>query len=84
MESRAKDIVGQGDRLFAKRLSLLSLWQEIAQNFYVERAHFTVTHTPGEEFADHLMSGFPLMTRRDLGNALSSMLRPNAKDWFSI
>lgn len=84
MDTRARDVVAQGDRLFGKRLSLLSLWQEIAQQFYVERAHFTVTHMPGEEFADHLMSGFPLMTRRDLGNALSSMLRPNSKDWFSI
>jgi hypothetical protein len=84
MDTRAKEIVAQGDRLFAKRLSLLSLWQEIAQQFYVERAHFTVSHSLGEEFADHLMSGYPLMTRRDLGNALSSMLRPNSKDWFSI
>jgi hypothetical protein len=84
MDTRAKEIVAQGDRLFSKRLSLLSLWQEIAQQFYVERAHFTVSHSLGEEFADHLMSGYPLMTRRDLGNALSSMLRPNAKDWFSV
>lgn len=84
MDSRAKEIIARGDRLFSKRMSLLSLWQDIALQFYVERAHFTVSHTPGEEFADHLMSGFPLMVRRDLGNALSSMLRPNSKDWFSI
>lgn len=84
MDSRAKEIIARGDKLFSKRLSLLSLWQEIALQFYVERAHFTVSHSLGEEFADHLMSGFPLMARRDLGNALSSMLRPNSKEWFGI
>lgn len=84
MDTRAKEIIARGDKLFSKRLSLLSLWQEIAMQFYVERAHFTVSNSLGEEFADHLMSGFPLMVRRDLGNSLSAMLRPNSKEWFSI
>lgn len=84
MDSRARELLKQGDRLFSKRMSLLSLWQEIALQFYVERAHFTVAPVLGEEFAEHLMSGYPLMTRRDLGNALSAMLRPNSKDWFAM
>lgn len=84
MEQRAKDLITQGDKLFSKRMSLLSLWQEMALNFYPERAHFTVGPVLGEEFAEHLMSGYPLLVRRDLGNSLSAMLRPNSKDWFGI
>lgn len=34
----AKAVIARGDQLFEKRGSLLSLWQEIADNFYVERA----------------------------------------------
>jgi hypothetical protein len=34
--------------------------------------------------AAHLMSSYPLLMRRDLGNAFSAMLRPSAKPWFKI
>jgi hypothetical protein len=73
-----------GDYLFDKRLPLLSLWQSIADNFYPERASFTVTRSLGEEFAGDLTTSYPLMARRELGNALSSMLRPTSKEWFSM
>jgi hypothetical protein len=36
----------------------------------------------GEEFASNLMSGYPVLARRDLANALSSMLRPPGEKWF--
>jgi len=84
MDERAKELIKQGDHLFDKRVPLLSLWQEIADNFYPERAEFTVIRSLGDGFADHLTSSYPLLCRRELGNALSSMLRPNSKDWFSM
>lgn len=84
MEDRIKSIIGQGDQLFSKRLTLMSLWQNIADNFYPERADFTVSRTLGTEFADNLMTSYPLLVRRDLGNSLGAMLRPSSKDWFSI
>lgn len=74
----------QGGQLFDKRGPLVSLWQEIAEQFYVERADFTVTRNIGEDMAAHLTSSYPLIVRRDLGNAFGSMLRPTAKDWFKI
>lgn len=75
-------LIREGDKLFAARGSLLSLWQEIAENFYVERADFTRDRDWGEDFAAHLSSSYPLMIRRELGNQLGGILRPAGQDWF--
>lgn len=80
----AKQHREQADDLFKKRSPLLSLWQEIADNFYVERADFTTSRTIGEDFAAHLSTSYPLMVRRELGDQLSTMLRPTAKAWFHM
>lgn len=82
LDDNAKELIKQGDHLYTKRESLLSLWQEIALNFYPERADFTVTRTVGDEFADHLTTSYPILARRDLGNSFSSMLRKD--NWFQI
>jgi len=84
MPSYLQTIKEQGDQLFGKRGSLLSLWQDIAENFYPERADFTTCRNIGEEMARNLMTSYPLIVRRDLGNAFGSMLRPSSKDWFAI
>jgi hypothetical protein len=73
-----------GDELFTKRSNLLNLWQTIADNFYPERADFTTERIIGEEFGDHLMSSYPILARRDLGNSFGAMLRPSSKNWFKI
>jgi hypothetical protein len=80
----AKKLIERGNQLFGKRTGLESLWQEIALNFYVERANFTAMLAVGEEFAAHLNSSYPLIVRRELGNAFSAMLRPRDEDWFAI
>lgn len=79
-----KFVLEQGNQLFEKRTSLLSLWQSIADNFYPERADFTVSRNVGEEFADNLYTSYPLLARRDLGNAIGAMLRPTSKEWKHI
>lgn len=84
MEDRVKDLCKQAEKLFSKRGSLMSLWQETADHFYPERADFTVSRTLGEEFASGLMTSYPLLARRDLGNAFSGMLRPTNKEWFEV
>lgn len=84
MDSRAKGLIEQGNALFEKRRSLVLLWQELADNFYVERADFTVGRHLGAEFAENLTTSFPLMARRDLGNAFSAMLRPTEQPWFRM
>jgi hypothetical protein len=79
-----KRLVDRANNLLGKRFDLLCLWQTIADNFYVERATFTVVRSLGQEFADHLTTSYPLIVRRDLGNQISGMLRPSSKDWFRM
>lgn len=79
-----KALIERGDQLFGKRGTLLSLWQEQADNFYPERADFTVTRTLGTDFADHLSTSYPLLVRRDLGNSLGTMMRPTNIDWYHM
>ena len=79
-----KSLADEGQRLFSSRLSLLSLWQEIADHFYPERADFTTTRTLGEEFANHLASSQPVRMRNELGDTFGAMLRPSEEKWFNI
>lgn len=75
-------IASMADRAFEKRGSLLSLWQEIGDHFYPERAEFTAFRSLGTDFAANLTSSFPVMARRDMGDMFASMLRPNDVYWF--
>jgi hypothetical protein len=84
MDQRARDVVKIGDRLFEAKANVDSLWQEIALNFYPERADFTTKRNDGEEFADHLFSSYPVLARRELGNVLSSYLYSRSQKRFSI
>lgn len=82
--SDVKKLIERGSKLFSKRTSVMSLWQEIADNFYPERADFTYSRSMGEEFAAHLNSSYPIVVRRELGNSFGAMLRPRTEEWFSI
>lgn len=84
MDQRGRDIVKLGNSLFDKKREVDSLWQEIALNFYPERADFTTKRNMGDEYADHLFTSFPVQARRELGNMLSAGLRPRSQKWFSL
>lgn len=84
MDQRAKDLIAVGDDLFSKKQTLNSLHQEIADNFYSERADFTVQRSIGMDYAAILTTSYPLLCRRDLSNIFSTMLRPADKDWFDV
>ncbi len=79
--SYVDDLIKIGDGLHSDRGALLSMWQEIADNFYPERADFTIKRHLGAEFASDLYSSYPVIARRELGNAFSTMLRPKDKVW---
>ncbi len=78
------ELIQRGDSLWSKRSSLESLWQEIADQFFVERADFTTTRNIGDDFAAQLTSSYPLLVRRDLGDQISAILRPSGEQWFDI
>lgn len=71
----AEDVLG-------KHQPMMSLYQTLADNFYPERADFTVTRNVGIELADMLVESYPVLVRRDLGDSLSAMLRDG--EWFKI
>jgi hypothetical protein len=73
-----------GENLLSKKGPLNSLHQEIAENFYPQRADFTVTRWLGEDFASNLMSSYPVIACRDLQNQIGMMLRPTARPWFHV
>lgn len=82
-DTRVQEWIERDDKLFGKRGTFMSLCQEIGYNFYPERADFTIERTFGNTFAENLMTSYPLLARRELGNAFGSMLRPTAKEWFN-
>jgi hypothetical protein len=84
IHSDAKSLKEQGDRLFSKKQTYDRLNQEIAEHFCPIRADFTVTRDVGEEFADHLMTGYPVLVHRDLSNQIGTMLRPRGQPWFHV
>lgn len=79
-----ENIVTRSGQLFKDRKAITTLWQEIAENFYPQRADFTIRRYVGEEFAEHLYSSYPIMVHRDLSNSFAAMLRPRKKEWFEI
>jgi hypothetical protein len=80
-DANGKKIIEDGDALFGKRSTLVSLWQEISYNCYIERADFTLERVIGTTFAENLMTGVPSLCRRELGDQLGAMLRPKEKEW---
>ena len=72
------------EKLFSDRLSFMMLQQEIGEHFYPQRADFTVRRNFSTEYANDLMTSYPVMTRRDLGDQIGQMLRPTATEWFKI
>jgi len=80
----AKKLYDLAERTFAKKLGLVSLQQEIAMNFYPERADFTFQRSLGTDFASSLMTSYPLLVRRELGDQIGMMLRPTEKPWFHM
>lgn len=84
LNTDAKALKERGDRLFAAKSTFDRRNQDIADHFYPERADFTVSRDPADDFAGHLMTGYPVMVRRDLGNSIGAMLRPKGQNWFHV
>jgi hypothetical protein len=79
-----KDLIQQGEELFSARASYMSLCQEIAENFYPQRADFTTVRTLGEDFAANLNSSYPLIVHRELSGAIGATTRRKDTEWFKV
>lgn len=75
-------IIEKGESEFSNRFPLLCLWQELANNFYPQRANFTVDMTLGADFASLLTTSRPLIIMRTLQQIVPAILRP--KDFFEV
>lgn len=84
MDSRVRELIKISDGLFAKRGNLLNLWQEQAEHFYPERADFTVKRFLGDGNETGLMTSTPVLARRELGNMISTVLRPDGISWNNL
>lgn len=82
MEMSVDDLIAFTEKQYEYQAPMKSLWQTLADNFYPERADFTVTRNTGQELADGLLSSQPVLVRRDLGNAIGAMLRDG--EWFKM
>jgi len=82
MDSRAKELVSIGDKLFSKKEPWNSLCQEIAENYFPMRADFTTSISLGDDFSSNLMDSFTVQSRETLGNTIGALLRQG--DWFAV
>lgn len=83
MDQQGKDLLEINKRLFSGKQNVDTLYQEIAEYFYCERANFFSEITLGENFAEHLTDFYPTMVRRELGDQINAMVRPGDRPWFS-
>lgn len=82
MDTRYQTLIARGDKLFIDKAPYDSLCQEIAEHFYPERADFTRTRYLGSDYASRLMSSYPVLVRRELGDSFGATLRPSELSWF--
>jgi len=82
MDTRAKELVTIGDRLFSKKRQWDELAQDICEQFHPLRADYTSPFTLGTDFNTDLMESFPVQARATLGNTIAALLRQGV--WFAI
>jgi hypothetical protein len=81
-DTRVKELLLIGKRLFSRKKLHDQINQEIAENIYLERADFTRSLQSGEDYGASIYDSQPILARETLGNAINSMLRQG--DWYEI
>lgn len=94
MNSKIQALRERSQGLLSKKLTLNNFWQNIAYNFYPQRAFFTRVSTSADQdiinnqfpfdgdFANNLTTSYPILVSRDLANSISTYLRPAGQQWF--
>ncbi len=79
-----KRLAKTADELFSAKLTLNTLWQEVAELTYPERADFTVCRNLGSDFATNLSNSHQLIARRESSTIMSTMMFPKNQIWAHI
>jgi len=86
-DQKVKQTIDKFHRRKAERSNLNPLWEEIAEVLAPERCGF-VSGSPTRNRSDHkIFDSMPIIAKRGLVNAISSMLRPKSTSggqWFDI
>ena len=82
--TREKRLIEQGEQLFGKKRTLDQFWQEVAENFYPQRADFTSSRYLGADFAQNLTTSYPIIASRTLQEAFETFLRPPGQVWSKM
>jgi hypothetical protein len=77
------DLQNLANDVFGSQTVMLPVWQSLADAFYPERGDFTHINQFGTEYADHLLDSDPVVMRRDLADAVATLLR-DGDDWFEV
>lgn len=75
-------VIENGNTLFNDRSGLLLMWQEMAENFYYDRAQFTGSTVLGQEYAIQATASDGALYRREMANLFQPMMRPS--DFFEV
>lgn len=70
-------------KLESRDANWASLREELAELFLPNRQGFLGDEVDGNERMDRILSSAPLLARRGLATAVSTMLRPPGRMWFS-
>lgn len=81
MTTTVQQLIADGDRVFSKRAALLDFWDEVYAHFNPAGGGFRGQNVLNADFADGLMTSYPLLVARDLADQFSTMLRPADRDW---
>lgn len=83
-DMNADELIRLSERLFSKKLSLDSLRQRLADEFFPERANFLVERVDGNEYQRNSYESVPAYNRRTLADAIGALTRPKQQTWMKV
>lgn len=83
-DQNADQLILVSDRLFSKKMSLDSLRQRLAEEFFPERANFNSTRIDGDEYQRNSYESVPALNRRTLADAIGALTRPKQQQWMKV